>query len=245
MTEVIAAPGKLRGTRLYHFEPAAQVAHRPPRKGNASKPDIVDVVMLADVRKLGQWRFQNGEINDFKTWAYVIAAVLARAQPGRYRLHKPRRWLEQPWRTWPGLTEESLSSELQRAAVEFEGENLARIIEEANARNKRIFGPEIGKLLKLQPLEREEVKCWRLQAGGETSRTRRNRRRAKKRAAEAEGRKRKGARPHCESLMQLKPWEAEGISRATWYRQGRHKTLSLSCQAAGDSCQAHDETDSA
>ena len=37
----------------------------------------------------------------------------------------------------------------------------------------------------------------------------------------ARNRRKAGAKPRSQSLSQTKPWAAEGISRASWYRQRR------------------------
>jgi hypothetical protein len=46
-------------------------------------------------------------------------------------------------------------------------------------------------------------------------------RKHKKRMAQEKRRRALGMRPQCESLSATKPWEKEGMSRATWYRQNK------------------------
>lgn len=54
----------------------------------------------------------------------------------------------------------------------------------------------------------------------------RNRRKRERAAAE---RRRRGAIPHSQSLAQTKPWEAEGVSRATWFRRQKKQRETDSC----------------
>jgi hypothetical protein len=54
--------------------------------------------------------------------------------------------------------------------------------------------------------------------------------RRKRHAEAAETRRReRGAKPHAESTERIKPWEAEGISRATWHRRRQKARETDSC----------------
>jgi hypothetical protein len=55
---------------------------------------------------------------------------------------------------------------------------------------------------------------------------RKERRRQRKNAARAADRCRAGAKPHAESDARMKPWEAEGMSRAKWCRLRKRETES-------------------
>lgn len=56
------------------------------------------------------------------------------------------------------------------------------------------------------------------------------RRRDRERLAE----KRQAKRPRSQALMQVRPWEAEGISRRTWYRRQKADGTEMSPRAQGD-----------
>lgn len=56
----------------------------------------------------------------------------------------------------------------------------------------------------------------------------------RKRDRERLAQKRKAKRPRSKALMRVRPWEAEGISRRTWYRRQKRNGTDLSPCAQGD-----------
>lgn len=84
---------------------------------------------------------------------------------------------------------------------------------------------DLGDLLQLTTDERERLRITRIRPAGMTPR----KFAAYQRAREAEKAKArriaKGARPHEQSKAQLQPWEALGLSRATYFRRQKAGTL--------------------
>jgi hypothetical protein len=80
-----------------------------------------------------------------------------------------------------------------------------------------IMSPEAaGAAVELTAAERQELGIRRLDAWDEAADERRRRLR---REQKARRRRTKGAKPRAQSLSTLKPWKAEGLSRAAWYRK--------------------------
>jgi hypothetical protein len=82
---------------------------------------------------------------------------------------------------------------------------------------------EIGERIRLTNAERERLKAWRIAPVDMTAADLAEQRKTKERDRKARKRRQAGAisRPAyvAKSLTKQKPWEAEGISRATWYRR--------------------------
>jgi hypothetical protein len=81
----------------------------------------------------------------------------------------------------------------------------------------------LGQHLELDDDTRDAASAWSIAACNVTEEERAQFRRDKRTAAEALRRRQNGAKPRAEyeaqSLSRTKPWEAEGISRRTWYRR--------------------------
>lgn len=95
-------------------------------------------------------------------------------------------------------------------------------VEEARQRNtdKRLWlnSTELGRLLRLTVPERENLGITRFRPVGMSVQQFEKYRRARRAAQEKARRAAKGARPREQSKAQLKPWDALGISRPTYYR---------------------------
>ena len=102
-------------------------------------------------------------------------------------------------------------------------------IEEARQRNadKRLWmkAHELGSLLRLTISERESLGITRFRPMGMTVRQFQKYQQARRAAQEKARRVAKGARPREQSKAQLKPWEALGMSRPTYYRMQKAGTL--------------------
>ena len=102
-------------------------------------------------------------------------------------------------------------------------------VEEARQRNtdKRLWlnATELGSLLRLTVPERENLGITRFRPVGMSVRQFEKYRRARRAAQEKARRAAKGARPREQSKAQLKPWDALGISRPTYYRMQKAGTL--------------------
>src|SRR6476659_5317502 len=84
-------------------------------------------------------------------------------------------------------------------------------------------GKELGQRLNLTNAEREALKAWRIAPVDMTADDLAEQRKAKERERKRRKRATMGAKPRqtyeAASLSSRKPWLAEGVSRATWYRK--------------------------
>jgi hypothetical protein len=78
---------------------------------------------------------------------------------------------------------------------------------------------EIGERLRLTNVEREGLRAWSIAPVDITADELREQRKAKKRARDRKRYKHTRADYEAKSKSKLKPWEAEGVSRRTWYRR--------------------------
>jgi hypothetical protein len=90
---------------------------------------------------------------------------------------------------------------------------------------------ELGKILQVTNEERERLKLWTIHPCDMTSDELEEHRKAKARAKRRHNRQVRGIKPRKQWLAEnsksrVKPWEAEGISRAKWYRRQRETGLS-------------------
>jgi len=87
----------------------------------------------------------------------------------------------------------------------------------------RLSPDEIAKLLRVTFAKRRKLKLWTFGACDLSPEERKARAKARKkrkdRKGAAERRLQHGAKPRAQSLSQLQPWKAEGISRRTWERR--------------------------
>jgi hypothetical protein len=84
---------------------------------------------------------------------------------------------------------------------------------------RRPCSKELGERLRLTNAERERLKLWRIAPIDITIEECNEQRRAKDRARKRKRYKRSRADYLATSRSKLKPWEAEGISRTTWYER--------------------------
>lgn len=91
----------------------------------------------------------------------------------------------------------------------------------AGARQRRpIFNADkLGRYLRLSDAARSRTGIRTIGACDVSKRERTLRRKQRARERQERLRRRRGARPRSQSLSRVRPWEAEGISRRTWYRQ--------------------------
>jgi hypothetical protein len=111
----------------------------------------------------------------------------------------------------------------------------AKEIITASKRGKPLRRPDdIGEYLRLTDTERT---AWGVRTiGGHDVPKRQRLLRRKRLARERQQRFRqeRGARPHSQSVSRTKPWEAEGISRRTWYRKQKEKTYAEALEERRD-----------
>jgi hypothetical protein len=79
----------------------------------------------------------------------------------------------------------------------------------------------LGWALKITLAQREAWGLTTIGAVGDTKTARTKRRRKKAKERSAKNRLADGATPRAESKTQTKPWDACGMSKATWYRKGQ------------------------
>ena len=77
----------------------------------------------------------------------------------------------------------------------------------------------IGERLRISNRERETLRLWTMTPFNMTDEQLKEFRKAKKRARDEHRRRKAGKKPHVQSRARLKPWEARGISRRTWFRR--------------------------
>jgi hypothetical protein len=80
---------------------------------------------------------------------------------------------------------------------------------------------KLADALNLHEAERVELGIVSIGAVDVTPEQRKAKRKARNRERKRETRRAKGAKPQARSKSRLKPWNSEGISRATWYRRVR------------------------
>jgi len=100
-----------------------------------------------------------------------------------------------------------------------------RLIEQTIAKPLRWRADKLGKLLNLVEADRRRLGITTIGAADVTKEQRAAARKARKREAMQRRRRNAGAKPRSEyeaaAAGHGKPWEAEGVSRATWYRRHR------------------------
>lgn len=95
---------------------------------------------------------------------------------------------------------------------------LVKLIEDPTSR-RHMKADVLGRLLALTSDERAALKAWTIGSVEETKRQRKASRKEKNRLRMRAKRMDAGVKPRELSLSSSKPWEAEGISRAQWYRR--------------------------
>jgi hypothetical protein len=146
---------------------------------------------------------------DFRKWGPVIAAVLDREPGGKYATGKT-------FRTWPGLDAQTLGRELWWHDFNVTQAGLDWLFQCVGKRKHKIGPAEIGRCLGLTAAIRRAAEVRLILAVDEDA-TQRN-----AAVAERRNRKRRSITREAylaESKERLKPWEADGISRRTWYRR--------------------------
>jgi hypothetical protein len=169
---------------------------------------------------------------DPDTWAFVLAATLGAAKSAWLPTANNRGIVR-----WPGLTLESLYEAITRCDLgDFTDDELETKIAaveqwQAKCGVHLISMRRLGEMLNLTAAEREVCRIRTIDAVDETRDERKARLAKAQKAADREAKRAKRGRVAREvyegsSLSKTKPWEAEGISRATWYRRKRETGVS-------------------
>lgn len=103
--------------------------------------------------------------------------------------------------------------------------DMRALLSEVASRPRRWRADRLGAKLKLLEADRAALRITTIGAVDVTKVQREQARKERNKAAKAAARRVKGARSRAEyegrSISRAKPWEALGISRATWYRRTR------------------------
>lgn len=200
-----------------------------PKRINAAK-------RLNSILRVGEFRKRRGDALDPYAFARAIARTLGQAPHGEYVEGRRQRF-----GTWPGLTYSSLMERLGDLGITEIGSGylfkLISLVERERDQNARsglsddIFSAlsdaAIGAMIELTAAEREECAVVLIEACDESREERLARATAPRRAAEAaRKRARRGRQSRAEYVAQTtansakkeRPWEALGVSRATYYR---------------------------
>jgi hypothetical protein len=97
----------------------------------------------------------------------------------------------------------------------------AGLIESAIAKPTRYRADTLARRLNLRLAERERLNVTTIGAVDRPKKQRLADRKEQRRLAEQARRRARGAKPRISSAARTKPWEAAGISRASWYRRQR------------------------
>lgn len=209
----------------------------PASRGDSSSASLRRRAWLAATRRrnemirLGKHRAAYGGKVDESRFLFVLAQTLASAEPGRYRV-KLRVV------TWHGLNRITLAVAAARAGIGPLGGNdplLDRAMDGIEA-SKAMGSDVAGQLLDLTAEERDLLSIRTIEAVDEPRAERECRRIEERRARDA-ARKREAragrvsrAEYLATSLTATKPWEAMGLTRATYYR--KRSTIETGMSAA-------------
>jgi hypothetical protein len=207
----------------------AQGARRGGKK-RQSKPSYRRLVawMLAGLMRVSEVHRANGEILNNAVWLKVLANILSSVPPSNRRSHDPPDQF--------GLTPETLELAAKRCGLAPGKDDIETQVAETfdwrGRGSKRLGKPhtlpmrpdKIAKLLGITAAVRREARAWNLGAIDETRDQRREARQEEAQRRDESRRRDLGAKPRDEYLAAnvlswAKPWEKEGISRATWYRR--------------------------
>lgn len=191
---------------------------------------------LAQLYRLAAYRRFNGVTLDPNTWAFCLASTLASAAPGISPVGIAGRAVR-----WHGLDMLTLKKAIKEADLgEFSDDELGTIIEAVSRWQKQhpyeiIKADKLAVMLGVTAEERAFCNMTTVGAIDEPA-DKRAARAAEARAVRNRERIRtKRAGKHkprpiylASALAASKPWEAEGISRATWYRRQNDRETGLS-----------------
>jgi hypothetical protein len=193
-----------------------------------------EIIRLAVIRR------RNSISVDFGKFAYALASAIGSGTPGRYPVGSVGQW-----RTAPGLDVMSLADAMREAGFRsldlsgVDGDRLANAIEDfhdltGDPLHSGLSGAVLGRLLQLTAEERRRCDIRSIDATDETVADRRGRSRSAKLERDRERQRARRSGHHrtrheyeAGSAARSRPWEAESVSRATYYR--RMKSNSTEC----------------
>jgi hypothetical protein len=182
---------------------------------------------LGDILALCRYRWeQDGYCNDPDTIAWALAVTLGVADRSPMLLGRHAR-------VWPGLDHLTLREHVVKAGLgHLTDDRLSDIMQGvvdgwAKYGRKPVSPTRMGHCLQLTGAERRACKIKTIDAIDESKAERRakavDKKRERNREADRRRRAAQGAKPQAHSKARLKPWEALGMSKPTFYRKGLHK----------------------
>jgi hypothetical protein len=176
---------------------------------NVSKRERLRRLLLGDLRRLLRHRYghtlpdDDAGQEDLDLLLYAISLdPVAPAEKMNHQIETIAPWMDVDW------TEENIEDYMYLALGE-----------------RRLSAQQIGERLQLTNAERERLSLWRIAPVDMTEQQLAEQRKAKDRARARKRYKRTRADFLAASLTASKPWEAEGISRTTWYdRRAKGRT---------------------
>ena len=176
----------------------------------------MSAIRRAQLRDVARHRIGTPEGCDVLAFAKAFAVILDESPRGAFKFKNSKcvTFLE-----WPGLDLYSLRVELHDLELDFDDGILKEALDYVYFRRR-----EISDIIELTIEEREICQAWNLgMCEGETRLSRKMNGRQKSNLQRARVRRERGSVPRSEyeanSASRLKPWEAENISRSTWYRK--------------------------
>lgn len=193
--------------------------------GDARKRQVASI-KLSNLVNIAKLMREEGEILNPEIWLAVLANTLASAPAGK---HHPNLEWDRKSRWWYGLDALTLEAAAKDCGLEYDDWDFNTALHIAltswrNNPSQKPLGPyTIGKMLGIPKGIRRAAKASFVFAYDENRQDRAEHRRELERSRMEKSRRRAGAIPRQEyeanSLSNTKPWEAEGISRRTWYNR--------------------------
>lgn len=181
-------------------------------------------IRLSEMRRLADHRHRHGVEVDPDAFRFMLAATLAVGGQDGIRHTTGARFAN-----WSGLDVTTLDSAARQCGLPSLGrEDLGEIVDKAcawrDAHGRRPIGSEkAAAILLITAEERWACRIGTMGAVDETPDDRKARQKADEAERSSRRRKTAAAKPRAEyeasSLSAAKPWQAEEVSRATWYRR--------------------------
>ncbi len=185
---------------------------------------------LAQLAKVAGVMRDAGEILDAGPWLKVLANTLSAAPAGPIGKRRGRNAPDQ----WE-LSYTTLLVAAQRCGLEVSEDDIEQQVLDTGAwrhkESQRLGRPhyaqmradKIGELLGITDEVRREARADNIGTFGGSPKARAEARRERSKLHKEKRRREAGAMPQSQSLSRLKPWQAEGISRTTWYERRREE----------------------
>jgi hypothetical protein len=183
-------------------------------------------IVLSQLYRVAQVHREAGLILDAEPWLKVLANILSACPEG---YDGDRRARIAP--VYFGLSKASLALAARRCRLNVSVEEIEEQVADTRAWRERESGrigrhhyapmrpDKMGELLGVTDATREAAQAWNIGTLGGSRAARAKAAKERDRLRDESRRRASGATPQAKSLSQTKPWEAEGISRATWYRR--------------------------